>query len=93
MDTNSNGLVVSKAVTKFVVGAGATRIAHDIIRQNTTPSGGKYDTVVRYAGALAIGAVVSKASSRWATDFIDDLVSTYNDLTGQKTPDPEADTK
>lgn len=63
-------LELAKTAANIIVGAGTTKIVHQVIRNNTSPET-VVDVATMMAGSFAIGGVVADASKSYTSAKID----------------------
>jgi hypothetical protein len=69
---------IAKTVLSTVAGIGASKVVASVIANNTSPESVK-DKVLMYAGAAAIGGMVSDAARKYTDKAVDDAVALFND--------------
>lgn len=78
-----NTVQIAKAATKFIVGAGTSKIVHTIIKNNVDPQN-TYDTVTVFAGSLVIGSMAANATQEYTDAKIDKFVAWCRELKSTK---------
>lgn len=68
---------VAKMTAKFIVGASASFVASNVIRNNTTPSTPVQEAEV-VVGSLVVGAMVGEAAEDWTDKKIDAIIDWYH---------------
>lgn len=70
-------LEITKTVAKTIVGIGASKIAHSIIKNNVSPDG-ITDQVTIGAGSFVVGMIVSDVTAKYTETKIDEIAAWYN---------------
>ncbi len=68
---------LAKTVISTVVGLGASKVVAQVIANNTHPEDMK-DKIMLFAGAAAIGGMVSDAAKKYTDKSVDQVVDLYH---------------
>lgn len=84
----TNKLEIAKTAINIIAGAGVSKVAHDIIKNNTTTDT-TADAAKVFAGSLVIGSMAADAASKHVSSKIDAIVAWRADLKSKKNPPSE----
>lgn len=78
-----NKLDLAKTAVNFIVGAGVSKIASDIIRNNSKPQS-VTDTITTVAGGFVLGSMVADAATKYVSTTIDETVAKWRETKTEK---------
>lgn len=85
-----NALTITKAVTKFAVGAGTAKVVSGIIRNNTNPKN-VYDAVTITSSGIVVGMMAADATEEYASAKIDEVADSWRKFKNRKKDQTEND--
>lgn len=74
-----DNLKATKAVTKLIVGLGASKITHTIIKNNVQPTT-VIDKITVAAASVVLGSMVATRSQEHTEKKIDEFVASWNEF-------------
>lgn len=80
----SDKLFIAKMIVRTVVGVSTSKVAHDIIVNNTTVETGA-DAAKVWVGGIVIGAIVTEHAKEFTETKIDNAITWYDERKSNKT--------